>query len=413
MPNRIQLEVCISAALIWFAPGAAGTTFPEGSMKLESRLVAYGLCAALALSSVPAFAQMASGQGQGCTDMQMLRNECGQSQKSKKKKEVQPAQSTQYPNATRQEPKIEGLDKKEADALNEGLNAVNGGDAATAQKDLQPIADNSDNSYAKAKALSGLALLKYNSGDTKGAIALQKQSLDLNSLPNDDYFPMLYALAQMYVADEDYSQALTTLDQWMQQSGKASADAYGLKGNVLYRLEKYPDAVAAIQKAKSLSDQPKESWDQILIASYFAMDKYDEAAKVAEAALAKDPNNAKLLMNVVQIYLNAQEFDKALPLLERARASGQITDETTYVNMAKLYYNIAVSGKDTKANALKATEVLQEGMDKGVIKPGKDNYKLLGDAFLLAGETAKANAAYEKGGLPPVPAAHKIKTRKK
>lgn len=382
-------------------------------MKLESRLVAYGLCAALALSSVPAFAQMASGQGQGCTDMQMLRNECGQSQKSKKKKEVQPAQSTQYPNATRQEPKIEGLDKKEADALNEGLNAVNGGDAATAQKDLQPIADNSDNSYAKAKALSGLALLKYNSGDTKGAIALQKQSLDLNSLPNDDYFPMLYALAQMYVADEDYSQALTTLDQWMQQSGKASADAYGLKGNVLYRLEKYPDAVAAIQKAKSLSDQPKESWDQILIASYFAMDKYDEAAKVAEAALAKDPNNAKLLMNVVQIYLNAQEFDKALPLLERARASGQITDETTYVNMAKLYYNIAVSGKDTKANALKATEVLQEGMDKGVIKPGKDNYKLLGDAFLLAGETAKANAAYEKGGLPPVPAAHKIKTRKK
>jgi uncharacterized protein HemY len=381
-------------------------------MKLESRLVAYGLCAALALSSVPAFAQMTSGQGQGCSDMQMLRNECGQQQKSKKK-EAQPAQSTQYPNATRQEPKIEGLDKKEADALNEGLNAVNGGDAATAQKDLQPIADNSDNSYAKAKALSGLALLKYNSGDTKGAIALQKQSLDLNALPNDDYFPMLYALAQMYVADEDYSQALTTLDQWMQQSGKASADAYGLKGNVLYRLEKYPDAVAAIQKAKSLSDQPKESWDQILIASYFAMDKYDEAAKVAEAALAKDPNNAKLLMNVVQIYLNAQEFDKALPLLERARASGQITDETTYVNMAKLYYNIAVSGKDTKTNALKATEVLQEGMDKGVIKPAKDNYKLLGDAFLLAGETAKANAAYEKGGLPPVPAAHKVKTRKK
>jgi uncharacterized protein HemY len=343
--------------------------------------------------------------------MQMIRNQCGQSEKPKKK-ESQAAQATQYPNATRPEPKIEGLSSKEADALNEGLNAVNSGDAATAQKDLQPIADSSDNPYAKAKALSGLALLKYNSGDTKGAITLQKQSLDLNALPNDDYFPMLYALAQMYVADEDYSQALATLDQWMQQSGKASADAYGLKGNVLYRLEKYPDAVAAIQKAKSLSDQPKESWDQILIASYFAMDKYDEAAKVAEAALAKDPNNAKLLMNVVQIYMNAQEFDKALPLLERARASGQITDETTYVNMAKLYYNIAVSGQDAKANALKATQVLQDGMDKGVIKPSKDNYKLMGDAYLLAGETAKANAAYAKGGLPPVPAAHKIKTKK-
>jgi tetratricopeptide repeat protein len=383
-------------------------------MKLDSRLVAYGVCAALVFSSAPVFAQMAGqGQGQGCTDMQMLRDQCGPSQKKKEKQEQQaPVHSTQYPDATRPEPKVEGVGGKEADALNEGLNAVNTGDAATAQKDLQPLADSGSNPYVKAKALSGLALLKYNSGDTKGAIVLQKQALDLNALPNDDYFPMLYALAQMYVADENYPQALASIDEWMQQSGKASADAYALKGNILYRLEKYPDAVTAIQKAKSLSDQPKESWDQILMASYFAMDKYDEAGKVAEAALAKDPNNSKLLMNVVQIYINAQEYDKALPLLERARANGQITDEATYVNMAKLYYNIAVDGKDSKSNALKAAQVVEDGMSKGIIKPGSESYKLEGDAYLLAGDTAKANAAYEKGGLPTVKAGTKVHRKK-
>jgi tetratricopeptide (TPR) repeat protein len=380
-------------------------------MKSDLRLAVYGLCSVLALGSGSAFAQTS---GQGCTAIQMMRDQCGQSKKQKQeqKQEGQPAQSSQYPNATRPEPKIQGLTQKQADALNAGLTAANSGDTAAAQAALQPIADSSDNPYAKAKALSGLALLKYNTGDTKGAITLQKQALDLNALPNDDYFPMLYALAQMYIADEDYSQALATLDQWMQQSGKTSAEAYALKGNVLYRLEKYQDAVTAIQKAKSLSDQPKPDWDQILIASYFAMDKYDEAAKVAEAALAKDPNNTKLLMNVVQIYFNAQEYDKALPLLERARAHGQITDETTYLNMAKLYYNIALDGKDTKGNALKAAHVVEDGMAKGVIKPGKDNYKLLGDAYLLAGETAKANAAYKKGGLPAVPSAHKLRKKK-
>jgi len=344
--------------------------------------------------------------------MQMMRNECGQPQKKKQKESEQARQPSQYPNATRPEPKDTTVSDKEAKLLNEGLSAANGGDAATAQKDLQPIADNGSNAYAKAMALRGLAQLKYNSGDTKGAIALQKQAVDLNSLPNDDYFPALFALAQMYMADEDYQDASATLDQWMQQSGKQSADAYALKGNALYRLEKYPDAVAAVQKAKSLTDQPKPDWDQILIASYFAMDKYDDAAKVAEAALAKDPNNAKLLMNVVQIYMNAHEYDKALPLLERARASGQITDEATYVNMAKLYYNMAVDGKDPKTNALKAAQVVQDGMAKGVIKPGSDNYKLLGDAYLLAGDIAKANAAYDKGGLPHAPeGAHK--SRKK
>ena len=387
-------------------------------MKLDSRIVACGLFAALALSSNATLAQQMSGQtgqsdqnGQGCTDMQMLRNECGQPQK-KKKEENQTKQPSQYPNATRSEPKGVGASDKEAAALNEGLNAANNGDAATAQKDLQPIADNGSNAYAKAAALRGLAQIKYNSGDTKGAIALQKQAVDLNSLPNDDYFPALLALAVMYNADEDYAQVLTTIDQYIQQSGKPTADAYALKGNALYRLEKYPDAVAAIQKAKSLTDQPKPDWDQILIASYFAMDKYDDAAKIAEAALAKDPNNAKLLMAVAQSYMNAQQYDKALPLLERARASGQITDEGTYVNLAKVYYNLAVDGKDPKANALKAAQVVEEGMGKGVIKPSSDNYKLLGDAYQLAGDQARANAAYDKGGLPHAAEPHKTRKKK-
>ncbi len=373
-------------------------------MKLDSRLLICGLSVALILSSGAALAQMSSTAGQSCSDIQMMQNKCGQQDKKKEKPQEKEdsKQANQYPNATRQEPKNTTVTDKEAKALNEGLNATNNGDTATAQKDLQPIADNDSNAFAKAMALRGLAQLRYNSGDTKGAIALQKQAVDLNSLPNKDYFPALFVLAQMYIADEDYSDALNALNQWMQQSGSQSADAYALKGNALYRLEKYPEAVEAILKAKSMTDEPKPDWDQLLMASYFAEDKYDDAAKVAEAALAKDPNNAKLLMNVVQIYTNAHEYDKALPLLERARTNGQITDETTYLNMAKLYFNIALEGKDTKGNALKSAQVIEEGMDKGIIKPNSDNYKLLGDAYHLAGDDTKANAAYDKGGLPHV-----------
>lgn len=365
-------------------------------MKFDPRVAAYGLCSLLALASTAAPAQTA---GQACTDMQMLRGECGEKPKAKQQKPAQ-KQPSQYPNATRPEPKDVSVSDKEAKPLNEGLNAASSGDAATAQTDLQQIADGSGNAYAKAMALQGLAQLKYNGGDTKGAIALQKQALDLNSLPNDNYFPALYALAQMYMADENYAQALATLEQWIQQSGKPSADAYALEGNAYYRLEKYPEAVAAIQKAESMTAQPKSDWDQILIASYFAMDKYDQAGKVAEAALARDPNNGKLLMNVVQIYTNAKQYDKALPLLERARANGQINDETAYVNMAKLYYNIAVDGKDPKTNAGKAAQVLEEGIGKGIVKPNTENEKLLGDAYTLAGDKVKADAAYDKAGVP-------------
>ncbi|MGH8117022.1 MAG: tetratricopeptide repeat protein, partial [Rhodanobacteraceae bacterium] len=267
-------------------------------MKLESRWMACGLCSALALVLLPA-AAAAQTSGESCTDMQMLQHKCGNQQSKKSQKSQQTEQKTNYPNAKRKQPEIKPLDKKEADALNAGLAAVNSDDSASALKDLQPIADSSSNAYAKALATSGLAQVKYRAGDTKGAIALEKQAVDSNALDNDSYFQGLQALAQMYIADEDYSDALAALDTWNKESGAQSADVYALQGNAYYRLQKYPQAVAAIQKAKSLTDEPQPSWDQIEMASYFAMDKYDDAAKLAEAALAKDPNNSTLLQNVV------------------------------------------------------------------------------------------------------------------
>jgi tetratricopeptide (TPR) repeat protein len=367
-------------------------------MKLRSRLLVGGICSALALTVVPVVAS-AQTTGQECSDIQMLQHKCGQQQSKQDKQSKQSKQSGQenkYPNATRKEPSKTGVSSKEAKPLNEGLQAANSGDSATALKDLQPIADSSDNAYAKSLAMLGLAQVKYRSGDTKGAIAMQKQALDSNALDNNSYFQALESLAQMYIADEDYSDALTTLDQWSKESGAQSADIEALKGNAYYRLQKYPEAVAAIQKAKTLTDKPQPSWDQIEMASYFAMDKYDEAAKLAEAALAKDPNNATLLQNVIAIYINAGQDKKALALLERARANGQIKDEAGYMNMARMYDNIGQNSPDPKANAMKAVGVLKEGMDKGIVQPGFDSYKLLGDSYAIAGDYKHAVEAYAK-----------------
>lgn len=362
-------------------------------MKSQSRWLVCGVCSALALVFLPV-AAFAQTNGEQCSDIQMLQHKCGQKQSKQNTK--QGKQETKFPNATRKQPAKTGVDAKEVKPLNEGLQAANGGDSATALKDLQPIADGSSNAYAKSLAMLGLSQVKYRSGDTKGAIALQKQALDSGALDNDSYFQGLEALAQMYIADEDYNDALTTLDSWSKQSGAQSADIEALKGNAYYRLQKYPEAVAAIQKAKSLSDKPQPSWDQIEMASYFAMDKYDDAAKLAEAALAKDPNNSTLLQNVIAIYINAHQDQKALALLERARANGQIKDETGYMNMAKMYDNLGQSSADPKANALKAVAVLKEGMDKGIVQPGYDSYKLLGDSYSIAGDYKNAVIEYGK-----------------
>ncbi len=305
-------------------------------------------------------------------------------------------QTLQYPDATRVAPKLDLRSEKDQKNLNAGLDAVSAGDAAKAEQLLQPLVDGSKSKYAQALALQGLATIKYNAGDYKDAIALLQRSLAIGVMPNDTYFQLEYMLAQFQLADSQYQAALDTITKWRAEGKKETAHSYALEGNADYRLGKYPEAIAAIKKAQSLTDKPENSWNQILMASYAASGQGDQAAKVAEQQLAANPKDPDALNNAVAVLMQAQKNAEAIQLMEKARASGALTTEANYVNLAKLYLITGQSGSDPKPNAVKATQVLEEGMAKGLVKPSADNYMLLGEANEMADNVSSAIAAYTK-----------------
>ncbi|MGA7438072.1 MAG: tetratricopeptide repeat protein [Luteibacter sp.] len=302
-----------------------------------------------------------------------------------------------YPNATRAEPKLDLKTEKDQKAINEGLDAANNGDKENALKILQPLADGSATSskYAQALALQGIANMKYNDGDIKGAITTLKQALDIGVMPNDTYFQLKYMYTQFLVADEQYAPALQSLHEWRDQGKKETAESYGLEGNIDYRLEKYPEAIAAITKAKSMPDaKPQGSWDQILMASYSETGQGDKAAQMASDELAKNPNDATALNNATSSLIQAQKYPEAIALMEKAHTAGAIKDEKQYVNFAKIYL---IDGQNNdsrqKANAQKAAAILKEGMDKGVVQKTGENYNLLSDSYITADDMGSATTA--------------------
>ena len=302
----------------------------------------------------------------------------------------------QYPNATRVAPKLDLTSEKDQKSLNEGLDAVAAGDKAKAEQVLQPIADGSKSKYAQALALQGLATIKYNDGDYKGAIALLQRSLALGVMPNDTYFQLQYELAQFQLAAEQYQPALDTLAHWRAEGKKETAQSYALEGNADYRLGKYPAAIAAIKKADTLTDKPEASWNQILMASYSESGQGDQAAQVAQQQLAANPNDPDALNNAVAVLMQAQKNPEAIALMEKARAAGAFKTEANYVNLAKLYLITAQASSEPKQDAQKAVQVLDEGTRTGLVTPTADNDMLLGEADELADDIDKAVAAYRK-----------------
>jgi tetratricopeptide (TPR) repeat protein len=304
-----------------------------------------------------------------------------------------------YPNATRAEPKLDLTDPKESNKLNEALDAISGGDEAQAEALLQPFADGSASKsrYAQALALQGLANLKYNSGDIPDAINLLKNALDIGVMPNDTYYQLMYELAQFYVANQQYSKGLEVLTKWRTEGKRETADSYALEGNIDYRLEKYPEAIAAINKAKSIDPgASKESWDQILAASYAESGQTDQALSLAKAQLAKDPNDVTTRRNAVSMLVAAQKYPEALQMMEEGRAMGVYKDASDWLNLAKVYLVVGQNSDDPKTNADKAIQVLDEGLTKGILQPGYDVYKLQGDAANIGSEDTRALAYYKK-----------------
>jgi len=306
------------------------------------------------------------------------------------------AKQALYPNATRKEPKLDLKSEKEQKQLNEGLEAVNAGDKAKAMQILQPLAQDADSKYAKSLALQGIANLKYNDGDLKGAITSLKQALDIGVLPNDTFFQLEYELAQFYLADEQYQPAVDTVEKWRSEGKRETAESYALEGNAYYRLEKYPEAITAMKKAMSMTDKPETSWTQILMAAYSESGQADQAAQLAQQQLSSNPNDATAMNNAVAVLMQAQKYPQAIDLMEKARASGSLKDEKQYVNLAKLYLITGQNSDDPKPNAKKAEAVLEDGMAKSVVTSSYDNQKLLGDAAYIAGDESKAIASYKK-----------------
>jgi len=293
-----------------------------------------------------------------------------------------------YPNATRAEPKVDMSASDQKD-LNKAADLVNENKNDEAEPLVQKVLSNEKASkYAQAFAHQLQAQINWEKDKSADAIAEYKKAVELNALPNDAHFQVLYQIAQLQVQDEKYADALATLDQWQKETGSETADELALKANAYYRTDKFQDAVDTMKKAIAKSDKPNDSWTQILMASYFELNQYDQAAQVVQEQMAKNPGDKKLLNQLATIYIQADKPQQALDLMAKAKSQGQITTSEDYMQLAKLY------GAADKYKEAAAT--IKEGLDKNILKPSYDVYKLQGDVCTQAEDDACAIDAYSK-----------------
>ncbi len=355
--------------------------------RMSQQVLAAALTTALLAFAAPAaFAQEDGGSERSSradrSSRSADRNERRSSRQAPQKAEAM------YPASSRKEPGVSASQRlvKDLNALSEAANA---GDAA---KGL-PLADGilaneRANEYDKSMAALLAGQMLINEDNARATTYLQ-QAIDTGGLDNNNHFQAMLIIAQLQAQDEQYEQALASLDRYITESGSTDPKDQALKGNMLYRLERYPEAIATLKPLVDAGGEVDPQWTQILMASYAESGNSAEATRLAEQVASATPGDKRSQMNLAVSYLQTDQNDKAIEVFERLRAAGELTEETEYRNLYALYLNS--ENKEREAIA-----VINEGLQKGILKEDYRTMAALGQANYFSDQIEPAIAAWRK-----------------
>lgn len=318
-----------------------------------------------------------------------LARERAEQRREDRKEKKEGRDEVKYPNATRESPETKASSRM-ASKLEDLVEFYNEDQAAEGRALADElIANDRANEYTKAFSAQLAAQLAYGADDTEAAIGYLEQALQFNGLDNNAHYDSMMMLGQLQMEQEQYEQALATFDRFLTETGSTEPKHLILKGNTLYRLERFPEAAAVLRQAVDASEQPESSWLQLLMASYFEAGQAEEATKLAARIAANSPGDKRAQMNLAAIYQQGDLLDKSAEVLEQLRASGQFTEDRDYRLLYSAYLNL--DGKEKQA-----AEVIQEGLDKGILKPDYQTYLALAQAYYFSDQVAPAIDAYQK-----------------
>lgn len=296
-----------------------------------------------------------------------------------------------YPNATRKEPAAKSSAKlgKDLQKLVDSYNGEKFPETLTQANAI--LANPAANDYDKSLAAQLASQAAYQQDQTAEAIKYLQQVLQFNGLDNNGHYQSMLMLAQLQLQEDQQAQGLALLDTYFAESGSKKPEELIAKGQALYQLERYNEAIPVLQEAIAASPEPKDSWNQLLMAALAEGGQSGEAVKAAEQLAAKNPNDKKAQINLASMYMQAEQMDKAAAVMDKLRASGQLSEEREYKQLYSIYANTENKEQDVIA-------VINEGLQKGILKPDYQVYLALAQSYYYAEprQVDKAIEAWKK-----------------
>lgn len=246
--------------------------------------------------------------------------------------------------------------------------------------------------YVQSILAQAIAQVEWARGNYQAALSNFETAVELDALPDETHYALMYQIAQLYDMQERYDDALAALDLWFCKvpEDQHQDTAYILKASILARKEDWPAVIDAVDQAIGMSDAPQENWYRLKLAAQFQLQRYPGAAETLELLVAGWPEKKDYWLQLSNVYMQLKEHQKALSVSALAYRRGMLSTQSDYLLLANLYAMEDVP--------YKAAQVMQEGLEQGIVEPTERHWTLVGDTWYSSEEYEQALAAFEQAG---------------
>ena len=280
-----------------------------------------------------------------------------------------------FPDATREEPEAKVTERlfKQIEKLQEAYDEAGREQEAIAIAE-EILANERAKAYDRGLALLLAGAAAANSGDDTVAISYLERAISENALPNENHYNAMHTLGGVYFNSEQWAKAQATFKRLIDETHTKDPEFHKLYGAAFYNADQFAESIEPLKRAVELDVEGQDTQAmQMLMGAYSELERDGEALALAESMLQKKPDDKRMLLNVVTLYSNLEQPDKAAALLDSAAT----------------YFSI-----DREADAAR---IIEEGLAKNILPQAGETYTNLAQAHYFSDNVPAAIAAAQKG----------------
>lgn len=253
-------------------------------------------------------------------------------------------------------------------------------------------------------------------GEFAKAIEPMEKSLQLSEAQTPTFFDeritreLYYYLVQLYFQESNQTKNVTlsatylekankAMEQWVKLTPQTNADAQLLYAQLLITRAmvnpEKPDlalvrrALEQVEIGLKLTTRPRENFYILKLVCLQQLDRNAEAAELLELIIKQKPDSSTYWQQLAAIYLSLEKELRAIITIERAQAHGFMNTPKDHFNLIGIYFNIAQYEK--------AAELLETGLKSGHIDSDPKNWELLALSYQQLQRPLKGIEALKQG----------------